>query len=98
MTHIASPKRPRRLTPYLIGLSLLVLPLVGNILSDEVNWSPLDFVVAAATIMLAVGLFDLIGRSVAPLSKRLPYYALVGALMLYLWAELAVGIFFDIGS
>lgn len=97
MTNIASP-RPARLTPYLVGLSLLIIPLVGTMVSDEVNWSPLDFVVGAAIILLAVGLFDLVGRRIDTTGKRLPYYALIAAFILYLWAELAVGIFFNFGS
>ena len=98
MNDIASPKRRVRWMPYLISLSLLIVPLVGTIASQEVNWSPLDFVVAAAIILLAAGLFDLVGRRIDAAGKRLPYYALIAAFVLYLWAELAVGIFFNFGS
>ncbi|MCM8558287.1 hypothetical protein [Sphingomicrobium sediminis] len=98
MDNIA-PATPRsRLTPYLWGLSLLLIPLIGTSVSGEVNWSPLDFIVGAAIILLAVGLFDLVGRRVDTTGKRLPYYAIIAIFILYLWAELAVGIFFNFGS
>ena len=98
MADTALAPRSKRLTPYILGLSLLTVPLVGTAVSDQVNWSPLDFIVAAAIILLTVGLIDLVRRRIDTIGKRLPYYALIAALILYIWAELAVGIFFDFGS
>lgn len=77
------------------GLVLLV-PLLAMQFSDEVNWTLSDFVVAGALLFGTGLLFVLTVR-------RTPKYrAVVGMVfavgLLYVWAELAVGIFTNWGS
>lgn len=79
---------------------VLLLPLVAMQFTREVAWTGADFV-AAALLLTVAGLACVrTARRVAHwrLAQRL---ALVGALALAfaaLWVELAVGVFFGLGS
>ncbi|MCO5054568.1 hypothetical protein [Thermomonas sp.] len=80
-----------------IACALLLIPLIAMQLKDSVNWSTADFAVMGALIFVAGSSFVLIARKVNP-SRRLAVGALVLALFLYVWAELAVGVFTSLGS
>ncbi len=77
--------------------ALLCIPLVAMQFTSEVNWTVGDFVVMGILLFGAGSIFVLVSRRVAP-----KYRVLTGALvligLLYVWAELAVGIFTDLGS
>ena len=77
------------------GLVLLI-PLVATLLSDEVTWTLPDFVVAGA-LLFASGLAFLLVTARLPRYRVLLGVAILGAL-LWLWAELAVGVFTNWGS
>lgn len=77
--------------------ALLLIPLGAMQLNDAVNWSATDFAVMGALIFAAGSVFVLAARKVKP-SRRLAVAVLVLALFLYVWAELAVGIFTNFGS
>ena len=81
--------------------ALLLIPLGAMQLTDAVNWSATDcatdFAVMGALIFAAGSVFVLAARKVKP-SRRLAVAVLVLALFLYIWAELAVGIFTNFGS
>lgn len=72
---------------------LLLVPLIAMQFTDEVDWSPFDFIVMGV-LLLGTGLVcELILRKVKTLKYRI---ALCGAILLVfflIWAELAVGIF-----
>lgn len=78
------------------GLVLLV-PLVAMQFTEEVNWDGTDFLVMGMLLLGMGSLFVLLSRSV---SRR--YRLAIGfactAVFLYVWAELAVGIFTNLGS
>ena len=80
-----------------IACALLLIPLIAMQLTDSVNWSIADFAAMGALIFVAGSFFVLIARKVNP-SRRLAVGVLVLALFLYVWAELAVGIFTNLGS
>ncbi len=80
-----------------ITCALLLIPLIAMQLTNSVNWSIADFAAMGALIFAAGSSFCLIARKVNP-SRRLAVGALVLALFLYVWAELAVGIFTNFGS
>ena len=77
--------------------ALLLIPLGAMQLTDAVNWSATVFAVMGALIFAAGSVFVLAARKVKP-SRRLAVAVLVLALFLYVWAELAVGIFTNFGS
>lgn len=76
---------------------LLLIPLFSMRLTDSVNWGVFDFVFMGGLLFCA-------GSAVVLLVRNLPrkYWAascvLVALAALYVWAELAVGIFFNLGS
>lgn len=82
----------------LIAVAILVVPLVAMLLTDEVNWGLMDFIVIGA-LLFGTGLtYELLVRRVRDKKRRLVIGAGVALVVLYLWAELAVGIFTNWGS
>jgi hypothetical protein len=75
---------------------VLLIPLVAMTFTNEVAWTFSDFVVAGMLLFGAGSLFVLAAR------RATKYRALVGlavgAALLYVWAELAVGVFTGLGS
>ena len=72
---------------------LLFLPLIGNLVFNEVNWSVLDFIIMGGLItLLGVGLKWVSTRTTN--SKiRMVYMGLLVLLFLVVWVELGVGCF-----
>ncbi len=79
-----------------IGVLLLV-PLVAMQFTDEVNWGAGDFALMAALLFGFAALFLFAARKLAR-RHWWPLGAAITLLFLYLWAELAVGVFLSIGS
>ena len=72
---------------------LLLIPLIAMQLTDEVNWTPFDFVIAGI-LLLGTGLiFDLVIRKVKNKKYKIIFSVILLVLFLLTWAELAVGIF-----
>ena len=74
-------------------LFLLLIPLFGNVFSDEVNWSLFDFLVMG-TILLTMGI--LINLIIDKLKKRsIKVLLIIVTLLVFalIYLELAVGIF-----
>tara|TARA_B100001758_G_C18385136_1_gene599616 strand:+ start:663 stop:932 length:270 start_codon:yes stop_codon:yes gene_type:complete len=72
---------------------LLLIPLLGNVFSDEVNWTLFDFLVMG-TILLTMGI--LINLIIDKLKKRsFKVLLIVVTLLVFalIYMELAVGIF-----
>jgi hypothetical protein len=87
-------KLGRALGRVLLGTgAILLVPLVAMRFTREVNWGPLDFLVAGALLAGIGSLYVLLTRKLrtAP-QRRLIGGGLLLTLML-VWAELAVGIF-----
>jgi len=74
-------------------LLLLLLPLIGSALSDDVNWSLFDFFLMGGMLLLmSTSIHLIISKEISSKNKAL----LVGIsvlIFLLIWAELAVGIF-----
>ncbi len=77
--------------------AVLLIPLVAMQFTAQVNWGAADFLVMGFLVFGVGSVFVLISRRV-PRKRRSAIAAVLTALLLYLWAELAVGIFTDLGS
>lgn len=83
----------QQITILLITGVLLLEPLIAMQLTNEVNWTLLDFVVAACLFLTAGLTGEWIMRKVNQKIVRVALIALGIVLFLLIWAELAVGIF-----
>ena len=77
----------------LVVAFLLLLPLIAMQFTNEVNWTLMDFVVAAV-LLLGTGLiFELVMRKIKNTKYRTTIIVILVLAFLLIWAELAVGIF-----
>lgn len=77
--------------------AVLLVPLIAMQFTTEVNWDRTDFIVMGALLFGIASLFVLAARRV-PRKRRLLIGSVFVAVFLYVWAELAVGIFTNLGS
>ena len=84
----------KRLTGILITVAvLLLIPFTAMQFTDEVNWSPFDFMVACV-LLLGTGLLcELAIRKVKKPEYRFAICAGLLLVLLLTWIELAVGLF-----
>jgi uncharacterized membrane protein SirB2 len=78
------------------GLFLLV-PLIAMQFTAEVNWGREDFIVMALLLFSTGSLFVLVARR-SPPKRRAVIGFMFAAVFFYIWAELAVGVFTNIGN
>lgn len=76
---------------------VLLIPLILMQFTDEVNWAIGDFVVMGCILSGMGSLLVLVSRRVHQ-NYKVAVASLIVASAVYLWAELAVGIFSDLGS
>ena len=89
----------RRLVVWAIIVALILLvPLVAMQFTDEVNWTRSDFVVAGLLLFGSALIYELATNNMTNTKNRLAVGIVVAAVLLWLWAELAVGVFTDWGS
>lgn len=81
----------------LATLFVLLIPLIAMQFTTEVNWDKRDFIAMGSLVFGMTSLFVLTARRVTR-----KYRVLIGcmfvAVFLYTWAELAVGVFTNLGS
>ncbi|MCL6712406.1 hypothetical protein M8R20_36055 [Pseudomonas sp. R2.Fl] len=91
-------RRPRE--PHFAGWRLLMwggaacllsLPLIAMQFTDEVNWTPSDFVVFGGMLAVACGACDVAMRKGGNWRYRAGALLAVGTAFLLVWANLAVG-------
>ena len=74
---------------------MLCVPLVAMRFTDEVRWSPFDFVVAGA-LLLGTGLaYQAAARRARGFAYRAAVAVALGAALLLVWSNLAVGVIGD---
>ncbi len=74
-------------------LLLLIIPMIGMLISDEVNWSLFDFILMGV-LLLAVSFGIKFMLQITKNTKyRILLISIIVLLFLLIWAELAVGIF-----
>ncbi len=76
---------------------LLLVPLAAMQVTPAVDWDAMDFVVMAVLLFGTASLFVLVARRV-PRKRRLIIGGMFLLVFLYAWAELAVGVFTELGN
>jgi len=72
---------------------ILLLPVVGMMISDQVNWSVADFVIATILLTAAGLVVDFIFSRLRSRRARIMLLGLLLILFALVWGELAVGLF-----
>lgn len=72
---------------------LLLIPLIAMQFSDEVNWKLADFVIAGVLLLVTGLICEFVMQKVKKKENRIALIVVIIALLLLIWAELAVGIF-----
>tara|TARA_A100001011_G_scaffold260509_1_gene269012 strand:+ start:414 stop:683 length:270 start_codon:yes stop_codon:yes gene_type:complete len=74
-------------------LFLLLIPLIGMTITDEINWSPFDFIfMGSLLIFLSIGI-NFVSNRAKNLKNRVLYIGILVIIFMLIWAELAVGLF-----
>lgn len=76
---------------------ILLIPLIAMQFTAEVNWGREDFFVMGFLLFSTGSLFVLVARRV-PRGRRPVIGVLFAAALIYIWAELAVGVFTNLGN
>lgn len=94
MNKIFLNRENKRFIGILLTVALvLLIPLIAMVFTDEVNWTLPDFI-AAGILLLGTGLMcELVLRKVKKPKHRIAFCLSILAMLLLIWAELAVGIF-----
>ena len=87
-----------RIVPWAVATLILLLPLVAMQFTDEVNWGPVDFVVAAALLFGSLIAYELVARKMGSIAYKAAVGIAVVTALLLVWVNLAVGIIGDEGN
>ncbi|WP_343687209.1 hypothetical protein [Chryseobacterium gleum] len=78
---------------YALPVALLSIPLLGNLFSKEVNWSPSDFLIAGILLFTTAFLINLVRNKIKKQSQKILICIFILLALALIWLELAVGIF-----
>ena len=74
-------------------LFLLLIPLIGMTITDEIIWSPFYFIIMGSLlIFLSIGI-NFVSNRTKNLKNRVLYIGILVIIFMLIWAELAVGLF-----
>ena len=71
----------------------LLIPLIGMAITDEINWSPFDFIIMGSLlIVLSIGI-NFVSNQTKNFKNRVLYIGILVLIFMLIWVELAVGVF-----
>lgn len=76
---------------------VLLVPAIASQFTADVQWSATDYVLMGLLLFGTASLFVLVARK-TPRTNRLVLGTVFAGIFLYVWAELAVGVFTHLGS
>jgi hypothetical protein len=89
----------KRLSIILLALAIILLvPLIAMQFTTEVNWTLLDFVVAAVLLFSTGLMCELALRKIKKTKYRIAICVALLLALLLIWTELAVGVFATVFS
>ena len=74
-------------------LIILIIPLVGTILFDQIDWGILDFLVMGIILLIVGMTLSVLSQKIKNPKNRVFYNFVIMLIFFLIWAELAVGIF-----
>ncbi len=77
----------------LAAVALLLIPLTAMQLTDEVNWTRKDFGFMGFLLVSTAVICEFVLRTVRRIELRIAICSLILAAFVFIWIELAVGIF-----
>lgn len=77
----------------LVAVLLLFIPFIAMRFTEEVRWTPFDFVVAGSLLLSTGLLFELVLRKIKDFKYRAIVSVFLLIMLLLIWADLAVGVF-----
>ena len=83
----------RLLTILAIAIAILFIPLIAMNLTNDVNWTLFDFIVAGSLLVGTGLVLEFILRKIKALKYRILFGIALFVVLFLIWAELAVGIF-----
>lgn len=86
-------QKQKTLTIYALPLVVLSIPLLGNVLSKEINWSASDFLIAGILLFTTAFLINWVRNKIKKQNYRILICVFIFAVLALIWMELAVGIF-----
>jgi len=97
--HLPAPHLGKSLLAVaVVTAAILMIPLVAMQFTSEVVWTGSDFVVAGVLLALTGLVLVTALRRLCSAKSRFIAAGVIGLGFLYCWAELAVGIFTNLGS
>lgn len=72
---------------------ILSIPLIAMQFTNEVNWTASDFLIMGVLLFATAFAVDLVLKKVKTFKSRLILVLGIVALLMIIWAEMAVGIF-----
>ena len=75
------------------ALSPLLIPLVANQISEQVNWNAMDFIIMGIFLIFSAYWIQKVIKKIKSKSKKVVFISLIMLIFLLLWIEMAVGIF-----
>lgn len=93
MSSLIQSKSNRTWVYLSVMAGVLIIPMIGNRVSENVNWSLGDFLVLGVLMTITSLGIEIAIRKLANQKARNIAIALIVFTLLLIWAELAVGIF-----
>jgi hypothetical protein len=82
----------------LVTALILSIPLIAMQFTEEVQWTLSDFIIMGTLIFGTGMIFDYAMRKARNNTNKVAFGFVILFLFLYIWTELAVGVFTNLGS